>query len=208
MTNIIQSQFSGLPEKYQHIASDLLEQISITEEKLLPAGREVAKAACILMGKHFRPQADADAGIVMEGYITALAELPEWAIAEAINCFISGLVENHSGQFMPTSAEFAKVARAQFMPVWTHWRSLRSEVNRLEQDCRDEQRRIDVEAFRNDPDARNRILLLIEDATKGLPSHTSPSAQHSMTDEQRSALDPYRAPVRPHQSKIGHQKKL
>lgn len=207
MTEIAPSSISCLPEKYQVIAERLMTKAKSIEGRLQPASPDVIVQVSVKMAKRLRKQPEFSGEEVLAAYREALEGLPAWAIEEASKMFLSGAVQNHTGQYMPTCAEFAKVVREIVRPLELEWRSIRTRVNHLKTECQEEQRRIEVEAFRNNPEARARILLLIEDATKGLPTLTGPSAQHSMTDERRRALDAYRKPEPPHKSKIGHKGK-
>lgn len=202
MGEIATNQFASLPEKYQEKARYLLSEISMAEKFITPSSQKDADNACIELSKHFRPQPDSEPTEVRDGYRAALASLPAWSISDAVQCFIRGDVDNHTGQFMPTCAEFAKVAKLLRSPRMANWLSLKSQINRLKTDCEEERRRDEIEKFRNDPEALDRVKKLVEQITKGSPKKIS-GKQHG-DGKGAEALDQYRAARKHPKSKIGY----
>jgi hypothetical protein len=56
---------------------------------------------------------DGDAEGKLLGYVIALEGQSAWALERAVRLFLKGEVAEHNGRFLPTSAELARVVRAE-----------------------------------------------------------------------------------------------
>lgn len=72
--------------------------------------KRVGKALSALMVT-FREKG-ADAELIAAAYMSALSDLPPWAVEEAARRFVTGRVPDRNNAFAPSSAEIHIVARA------------------------------------------------------------------------------------------------
>lgn len=196
-------KFSRLPERYQRRAREIARRVSdIDALCALPTTDEIGEALKRLRGQ-LRPQPDTDVREMAEGFKASCRDIPAWAISEAANDFLAGRVDNHTGQFMPTCAEFAKQARAVLLPFLSERSALRIEASKLVERAEDDARRHRIAMERQDPAVRARTAQLIADATKGA-AKALPMRHAGISDEVKAKLDTYRKP-RSFVSKIEQQ---
>ncbi|MER9188321.1 hypothetical protein [Mesorhizobium australicum] len=119
------------------------------------------------MAGQFRDQPDIDHADMAGEFLAACRDLPPWAVSEAASDFLAGRVDNHTGQFMPTCAEFAKRARAIMMPFLSERALLRTEASKLVERATDDRRRHLIDMERQDPAVRKRVAALVDVATAG-----------------------------------------
>lgn len=186
-------RLSRLPERYQRRAREIAERVEQISRLCKPASAAEIGAELKRLRSQFRPQPDIETRDMAEGFLQACRDLPAWAISEATNDFIAGLVDNHSGIFMPMSAEFAKRARAILMPFLSERAALRTEASKLVERAEDDARRHVIAMERQDPKVRDRVAALVERATAGMPViGAQPVRQHDR--QTRPKLDAYRKP--------------
>jgi len=203
MSDIVPADvFSKLPERYQRRAREIAARVGEIDALLVPCRVDAIRDVAGRLLGQLRFQPDADAREFASEFKRACADLPEWALSEAANDFLAGRVDNHTGQFMPTCAEFAKRARSIMTPFLSEQASLRVEASKLVERAADDHRRHIIEMERQDPAVRQRVEAIIADARLGAPKLAAPRRQ-GLTDDKRAALDAMRKP-RPFTSKIGH----
>lgn len=203
MSDIVPADvFSKLPERYQRRAREIAARVGDIDALLTPCKLDAIKGVAGRLLGQLRFQPDADAKEFASEFKRACADIPEWALSEAANDFLAGRVDNHTGQFMPTCAEFAKRARSIMTPFLSERASLRVEASKLLERAADDHRRHIIEMERQDPAVRQRVEAIIADARLGAPKLVAPRRQ-GLTDDKRAALDAMRKP-RPSTSKIGH----
>lgn len=204
MSEIVPSEASCLPERYQRRAVEIANRVRDIDALLVPCSVEDISAAVVRLAKQFRPQADEDEADMAREYRAACADLPAWAVSEATNDFLAGRVENHTGQYMPICAEFAKRARSILVPFLAERSSLRIEAGKLVERARDEASRNRIAIERMDPAVKARVSSLVAEVMAGTPSHVP--LRGSLDDEKRKRLDALKKP-RKFVSKIGHEPK-
>lgn len=205
MGDVVQlDRFSKLPERYQRRAREIASRVSEIEALFSPASSEAIGAELKRMRRQFRPQPDTEPADMAKGFLEACRDLPEWALSEAANDFLGGRVDNHTGQFMPTCAEFAKRARAVLIPFLSERSALRTEAERLVERAADEARRDRLAIERADPAVKARVAALTEKITKGAAKKQA--LTHRAIDQaSQTKMDALRRPV-PFKSKIDQTK--
>lgn len=194
MTEIIPfDKYSRLPERYQQRAHQIAERVSEIDALCRPCEPKAIGDAVLRMFRQFREQPGADYAELGNEFRAACRDLPEWAVSEAANDFLAGRVENHTGQFMPTCAEFARRARDVMVPYLSERSALRTEASKLFERAADDARRAAIEIERSDPAVQARVAALYAKVTKGMPVPSKPL--HSlMTPEKQAALDALKKP--------------
>lgn len=205
MTELVPvDKFSRLPERYQRRAREIDARVGSINAELRHCSTDEIGETLKRMRRHFRPQPDTEPREMAEGFKDACRDLPAWAISAAANAFLAGRVGNHSGQFMPTCAEFAKRAREEISPLLSEHLSLRIEASKLIERAEDDHRRHLIEMEKQDPAVKARVSQLTVAAFSGLP--TKQVTKHrGLSDETRAGLDALRKP-RSFTSKIDHTK--
>lgn len=196
--------FSKLPERYRRRARDIATRVSEIDALCRPASTEEVGDALKRMRRHFRPQPDTDAREMAEGYRDACRDLPAWAVSEAANDYRDGRVDNHTGKFMPTCAEFAKRARSIMTPFLAERHSLRTEAEKLVERATDDHRRHLSEIDRQDPAVKARVAQLVASVSAGLPKPIV-YTHRGLSAEAQTKIDALKKP-RQFASKIGETK--
>lgn len=193
--------FDRLPERYQRRAREISARVSELRVLLARCDAEaIADAAGRLQGQlRWQPETDHEA--FGREFRAACADLPEWAVSEATNDFLAGRVDNHTGRFMPTCAEFARHARAIIAPFIGEMNGLRNEAERLFERAEDEARRAAIAVERADPAVRARVRVLLAAAKAGSPLPVTGRAHLGVSSEARAEMDKLRQ-RRPHVSKL------
>lgn len=161
---IAKDTFDRLPERYRDRAREIARRVSEIDALLKPCTPNDIRDEVVRLRSQLRAQPDTDARELADAFKAACRDLPAWAIAEAANDFLAGRVDNHTGQYMPTCAEFAKRARHILTPFLAEHSSLRFEATKLIERAADEHRRHLIDMERSDPAVRERVAQLIEDA--------------------------------------------
>lgn len=186
-------RFARLPERYQRRAREIARRVSEIDALCRYAAPDEIGAELKRLRGQFRPQPDVDNRDMAASFLEACRDLPAWVISEAANDFLCGRVDNHTGQFMPTSAEFAKRARAILIPFLSERVCLRQEADKIVERAADEARRLRIEAERRSPEVRNRVEQLKEMAARGAAKMVS--FQHKgISEDAASRLDALRRP--------------
>lgn len=205
MGNVVQlDKFSRLPERYQRRARAIAERVSEIDGLIAPADPVKVGETAVRMFRQFREQPGVDYENMGAEYREACRDLPEWALSEAANDFLAGRVDNHTGQFMPTCAEFAKRARLILTPFLAELSALRSEAEKLINRAEDDARRHKIEIERQDPAVRRRVAELSAGIKAGASKKLGLTHRGISPDRQRQ-LDALRKPV-PFKSKIDQTK--
>jgi hypothetical protein len=160
-------QFDRLPERYRQRAREIGARVAEIDVLLRPSNPLFIGETVIRMYRQFREQPGVSNADMASEYRSACIDLPEWALSEAANDFLAGRVDNHTGQFMPTCAEFAKRARAIMTPFLSERAALRTEASKLIERATDDHRRHLIEMARQDPAVRKRVAALTEAVTAG-----------------------------------------
>lgn len=202
MSDVVPSdRFSMLPERYQRRAREIATRVGEIDALIRPAGKEAVRDAVIRLRCQLRPQPDTAAKDMASEFVTACADLPEWSISEAANDFLAGRVENHTGQFMPTCAEFAKRAREIIRPFLVERASLRTEAEKLVERAADDARRHRIEMERQDPAVRARVAKLHADAIAGAPKRQA-LTHTGLSEDRQKRLDAFKVKREPEASKL------
>lgn len=196
-------KFAKLPERYQRRAREIAARVSEIDSLCRSASVSEIGDSIKRMRRQFRPQPDTEDREMTAGFRDACSDLPAWALSEAANDFLAGRVENHTGQFMPTCAEFAKHARSVVLPFMAERSSLRVEASKLVERAEDDHRRHLIDIERQDPAVRQRVAELAEDFAAGAPKRQSVT-HLGLSEQQQSRLDALKKP-RSFTSKIGHE---
>ncbi len=202
MTDLVTSD-SRLPERYRRRADEIASRVRSIDGLMVPASVEAIIAAVVRMARQFRAQPDEDQSEIGREFKAACSDLPEWAVSEAANDFLAGRVPNHTGQFMPTCAEFAKRAREIILPFLAERSALRVEAEKLVERWQDEERRNRIAIERADPAVKARAEALIAQARLG-QTKALPMRQQGISPENQKRLDAMKK-HRPFVSKIGHE---
>lgn len=198
-------KFSRLPERYQNRARTIAARVSEIDTTLgRSATSEEIVDALKRLRRQFRPQPDTEARDMAEGFRDACRDLPAWALSEAASDFLNGRVDNHTGQFMPTCAEFAKRARSILLPFLAERSALRTEAEKLLERAEDDRRRHIIEMERQDPAVKARVSALVEATTVGTPKRGRLTHQ-GLSEEAQARIDALKKP-RQYASKIGETK--
>lgn len=193
--------FERLPERYRRRAREIGIRVSEIDALLRRCDTGALRDAALRLRGQLRPQPDVEMADFAKEFRMACADLPEWAVSEATNDFLAGRVENHSGQFMPTCAEFARHARTIIAPFIGEKNGLRNEAERLFERAEDEARRAAIAIERADPNVRQRVRALIASANAGAPLPPIGHAHAGVTPEAQAEMDKLRV-RRPHVSKL------
>jgi len=164
---VAKDDFDKLPEKYRDRARAIRARVAEIDGLMVPCQPQDVRASVVRMAGQFRDQPDIDHADMAGEFLAACRDLPAWAICEAASDFLAGRVDNHTGQFMPTCAEFAKRARAIMMPFLSERAALRTEASKLIERATDDHKRHLVEMERQDPGVRSRVAALAEAVTAG-----------------------------------------
>ncbi|MER8806050.1 hypothetical protein [Mesorhizobium australicum] len=162
-----QDQFDRLPEKYRQRAREIGARVAAIDAMMKPSNPLFVGETVIRMFRQFREQPGVSNVDMASEYRTACSDLPEWALSEAANDFLAGRVDNHTGQFMPTCAEFAKRARSIMLPFLSERAALRTEASKLVERATDDHKRHLIDMERQDPAVRKRVGVLVDVATAG-----------------------------------------
>ena len=193
--------FDRLPERYRHRARSIAERVAEIDRLIQRCKPVAIRDAAIRLRGQLRPQPGIEIGDFADEFRQACADLPEWAISEATNDYLGGKVENHTGQFMPTCAEFAKHARSIILPFMSERASLRREAEKLFERAEDERRRDQIAIERAKPGHREWVRNLAKSVTVGAPVLSD--RRHAGIDAQKQAqLDALKRPTQEHISKI------
>lgn len=193
--------FERLPERYRRRAREISVRVSEIDALLRRCDTGALRDAAVRLRGQLRPQPDVEMTHFAKEFRTACADLPEWAVSEAANDFLAGRVENHTGQFMPTCAEFARHARSIIAPFIGEKNGLRNEAERLFERAEDEARRAAIAMERADPAVRQRVRALIASANAGAPLPVIGHTHSGTMPEAKAAMDKLRV-RRPHVSKL------
>jgi hypothetical protein len=205
MTDVVPAdKFARLPERYQRRAREIAERVSQIDELCRIATPDEIGTELKRLRGQLRPQPETDVRDMAEGFRFACRDLPAWAISEAANDFLDGRVSNHTGQYMPTCAEFAVRARSILLPFLAERSSLRTETEKQVERATDDARRHQVEMQRQDPAVKARVAALVADATAGIPKRQR--LTHRGLSEQAQARIDLLKQHREFVSKIGETK--
>jgi len=196
--------FKRLPERYRSRAREIATRVGNIDAMMAPVTPVKIGEAVVRMLRQFREQPGVDASEMGSEYRSACKDLPEWAVSEAANDFLAGRVDNHTGQFMPTCAEFAKRAREVMTPFMAERASLRTEASKLVERAEDEARRIAIDIERQDPRVKVRAAAMIEQFLAGHPKPL-PMKPKGIPPENQKRIDALKKP-RPFVSKIADTK--
>jgi hypothetical protein len=207
VTDIIPSDiFERLPERYQNrarqIAARVLELNRLLARCDIGAIRDSGARLC----GQLRPQPETKIEEFADEFRAACADLPEWAISEATNDYLAGRVDNHTGQFIPTCAEFAKHARGIIRPFVAEKAGLRNEAERLFIRAEDDRRRELIEIERANPTVKARVRDLVKQSRAGAPVISTDHRHFGIEPEAQAQLDALRKPPVPVQSKIAQSR--
>jgi hypothetical protein len=196
--------YARLPEQYRLRAEEIKRRVEAIDSLMVPCQVVAIRDAVIRLRGQFRPQPDTEAETLASEYLSACRDLPEWAISEAANDFLAGRVDSHTGQFMPTCAEFAKRARSILVPFLSERMSLRTEASKLIERAEDDRKRHLIDMERQNPAVRRRVAALTDAFTAGSPK--SQALPHlGLNEKEQARLDALKKP-RQFVSKIGHTK--
>ncbi|MGX5827384.1 hypothetical protein [Mesorhizobium sp. 43Arga] len=159
--------FDKLPEKFRDRARAIKARVAEIDGLMVPCQPHDVRAAVVRMAGQFRDQPDIDHADMAGEFLAACRDLPAWAVSEAASDFLAGRVDNHTGQFMPTCAEFAKRARAIMMPFLSERAALRTEASKLIERATDDNKRHLIDMERQDPAVRSRVAALAEAVSAG-----------------------------------------
>lgn len=197
---IEQDQFDRLPERYRQRARDIAFRVGEIDRLLQHCQSPAIMDAAIRLRGQLRPQPGIEIADFADEFRQACADLPEWAISEATNDYLGGRVENHTGQFMPTCAEFAKHARSIVAPFLGERASLRREAEKLFERAEDERRRAEIAVERAKPGHREWVRNLARSITAGAPQIAS--KPHTADAEMQARIDALKVKREPPPSKL------
>lgn len=186
---VSQDIFDRLPARYQRRAREISARVAEIRMLLKRCEVDAIVTAAVRLQGQLRWQPETDHEAFGQEFKAACADLPEWAISEAANDFLAGKVENHTGQFMPTCAEFAKHARSIIRPFLTEMSVLRREAEKLLERAEDERRREIIAIERQDPKRKERVRGMIEDAVRGSARALPPATHKPPNEETQARLD-------------------
>jgi hypothetical protein len=194
MTELVPAYiFERLPERYRRRAREIAARVADIDNLLRRCDGELLNHAGKRLAGQLRHQPEIQPKDFAAEFRAACSDLPEWAISEATNDFLAGRVENHTGQFMPTCAEFARHARSIILPFIGEKYGLRNEAERLLQRAEDEARRHAIEIERMNPEVRKRVKAMVEAVTTGSAKATT-AITHVIDDDTRKRLDEMKKP--------------
>lgn len=197
---IAKDQFDRLPERYRERARQIAMRVGEIDRLLTPAAAETVRDTALRLIGQFRPQPGMDVAGFGREFRGVCADLPEWAVCEAANDFIAGRVANHTGQFVPTCAEFGKQARAIIAPFHAERYALRIEASRLFDRAAEEKRRAMIAIERADPAVKARVRAIVAQARAGAP--VALSQPHGAISAQAQAVLDAMKKTPQHPSKI------
>ncbi|WP_296014306.1 hypothetical protein [uncultured Agrobacterium sp.] len=197
---IAKDQFDRLPERYRERARQIALRVQEIDRLLAPAAAETVRDTALRLIGQFRPQPGMDVAGFGREFRGVCADLPEWAVCEAANDFMAGRVANHTGQFVPTCAEFGKQARAIIAPFHAERYALRIEASRLFDRAADEKRRALIAIERADPAVKARVRAIVAEARAGTPVKLS--RPHGAISAQAQAVLDAMKKTQQHPSKI------
>lgn len=189
---VSQDIFDRLPERYRRRAREIGARVAEINVLLLPCNPGAIRDAALRLCGQLRPQPDVKIEEFADEFRLACADLPEWVVSEATNDFLAGRVENHTGQYMPTCAEFARHARLIVSPFIGEKFGLRNEAERLLERAEDEARRAEIAIERADPGVRERVRCLLAKAKAGAPVLPTGRAHLGIPSEAQAEMDKYR----------------
>lgn len=203
---VSQDIFDRLPERYQRRAREISTRVAEIKTVLRRCEVQAIVSAAVRLQGQLRWQPDTDDEAFGPEFKASCLDLPEWAVSEATNDFLAGRVDNHTGQFMPTCAEFARHARSIIRPFQAEMSILRREAEQLFERAKDERRRQIIELERQDPNQRRRIRAMIEEAVKGSAKQISAMPHTPIDGKTQAQIDALKLPQRDHVSKIPQTK--
>jgi len=181
-------QFDRLPERYRQRARDIAFRVAEIDRLTARCKPAAIRDAAIRLCGQLRPQPGIEITDFAEEFRQACADLPEWAISEATNDYLGGKVENHTGQYMPTCAEFARHARSIVAPFHGERAGLRREAEKLFERAEDERRRAEIAVERARPGHREWVRNLARSVTAGAPQIGS-KPHHAADPEMQARID-------------------
>ncbi len=184
---IEQDKFDRLPPQYRQRARDIAYRVGEIDRLLKRCQPPAIMDAAIRLRGQLRPQPGIEIADFAEEFRQACADLPEWAISEATNDYLGGRIENHTGQFMPTCAEFAKHARSIVAPFVGERAGLRREAEKLFERAEDERRRAEIAVQRAKPGHREWVRNLAKSVSAGAPRIAS--KPHTASPEMQERID-------------------
>lgn len=197
---VSKDQFDRLPERYRQRARDIAFRVGEIDRLTARCSPEAIRTAGARLCGQLRPQPDIEIEDFAEEFRQACADLPEWAISEATNDYLGGKVENHTGQYMPTCAEFAKHARSIIMPFLGERAGLRREAEKLFERAQDERRRAEIAVERAKPGHREWVRNLARSVTSGASKLTA--KPHARDQEMQARIDALKVKREPPPSKL------
>lgn len=197
-------EYSHLPERYRLRALEIKHRVETINAMLVPCQPEAVKSAVKRLGGQFQPQPDTDGKSVVSEYLIACRDLPEWAVSEATNDYLGGRVDNHSGRYMPTCAEFAKRARHILVPFLSERSILKGEASKLVERAVDDYNRHLIDMERQDPAVCRRVAELAASIDIAAPKRRG-LPHIGLDPETQKRIDALKRP-RQFESKIGHSK--
>ena len=187
--------FDRLPEQYRRRARQISERVAEIDRLLVRCKPAAIRDAAVRLCGQLRPQPEIKIDEFAAEFRDACNDLPEWAVFEATNDYLAGRVENHTGQFMPTCAEFARHARAIIRPFASEKAGLRHEAERLFIRAEDDRRRELITIERMDPAVRERVKAMKDLAISGCALPAPAHGRHAGIDcETRAKLDALKKP--------------
>jgi hypothetical protein len=197
---IEQDKFDRLPERFRQRARDIAYRVGEIDRLLKRCQPPAIMDAAIRLRGQLRPQPGIEISDFVEEFRQACGDLPEWAISEATNDYLGGRVENHTGQFMPTCAEFAKHARSIVAPFVGERAGLRREAEKLFERAEDERRRAEIAVERAKPGHREWVRDLAKSVSAGAPRIAS--KPHTTSPEMQARIDALKVKREPVPSKL------
>lgn len=197
---IEQDQFDRLPERYRQRARDIAYRVGEIDRLLQRCQSPAIMEAAIRLRGQLRPQPGIEIADFADEFRQACADLPEWAISEATNDYLGGKIENHTGQYMPTCAEFARHARSIVAPFLGERAGLRREAEKLFERAEDERRRAEIAVERARPGHREWVRNLARSVTVGAP--LIGSKPHNPDPEMQARIDALKVKREPPPSKL------
>ncbi len=197
---IEQDKFDRLPERYRQRARDIAFRVGEIDRLLKRCQPSAIMDAAIRLRGQLRPQPDIEIADFAEEFRQACIDLPEWAVSEATNDYLGGRVENHTGQYMPSCAEFAKHARSIVAPFLGERAGLRREAEKLFERAEDERRRAEIAVERAKPGHREWVRNLAKSVTSGAPQISS--KPHAPDPDMQARIDALKIKREPPPSKL------
>lgn len=199
---ITQDVFDRLPEQFRIRARQIAERVAEIDRLLQPCSIDSIREAGRRLHGQLRPQPEINVEDYAREFKIACSDLPDWAVSEATNDFLAGRVENHTGQFMPTCAEFARHARSIISPFVVERSVIRREAQQLFARAEDQRRRDIIALERQDPKQRQRIRAMIDNAMKGSPKAIGAAPHTTLDEDTQARLDALKLPRPEPSSKI------